>query len=157
MTDLDDLRHLSTGYAAAVDALDGDAFAALFTPEGELWVPDVSRGTEPTIRRAGTEELRRIPAGLARYHSTNHRIGATTYELRGDTAVGTVIGEAHHLAASSGTVDAGQNGGPGVDTIWYLRYEDEYARETVGWRIARRSLHLQSIEVREVVQIGPGR
>ena len=43
MTDLDDVRHLSTGYAAAVDALDGDAFAHLFTTDGELWVPDVTR------------------------------------------------------------------------------------------------------------------
>jgi SnoaL-like domain len=156
MTDLDDLRHLSTGYAAAVDALDGEAFAALFTTDGELWVPDASLVAEPTIRRAGSEQLRRIPAGLARYHSTNHRIGATTYELRGDTAVGTVIGEAHHLTASAGTI-AGRDGGPGVDTIWYLRYEDEYARESTGWRIARRALHLQSIEERQLDQIGPGR
>src|SRR5271155_3580834 len=118
MNDLDDLRRLSTGYAAAVDTLDGDAFADLFTTDGELWVPDVAQGTEPTIRRAGADQLRRIPAGLARYHSTNHRIGATSYELHDDAAVGTVVGEAHHLTASAGAVAVDRDGGPGVDTIW---------------------------------------
>ncbi len=157
MTDLDDLRHLSTGYAAAVDALDGDAFAELFTTDGELWVPDVTRGGEPTICRTGADQLRRIPSGLARYHSTSHRVGATSYELRAGTAVGTVIGVAHHLSASPGAAGRGPDGGPGIDTIWYLRYEDEYRRESHRWLIARRALHLRSIEERDVDHIGPGR
>ena len=157
MTDVDDLRRLSAGYAAAVDALDGDAFADLFTTDGELWVPDAALGAEPTIRRAGAEQLRRIPSGLARYHSTSHRVGATSYELRSDMAVGTVIGEAHHLTASAEAAAGDRDGGPGVDTIWYLRYEDEYRRVTEGWRIAKRALHLLSIEERSVDQLGPGR
>jgi hypothetical protein len=161
MTDLDDLRCLSTGYAAAVDALDGDAFAALFTTDGELWVPDVSRSTVPTIRRAGVEELRRIPRGLARYHSTCHRVGATSYEFDASTATGVVIGVAHHFTATASVttaaVAAGRDGGPGVDTIWYLRYEDAYRREAGGWRIARRELHLRWVEERSVDHIGPGR
>jgi ketosteroid isomerase-like protein len=161
MTDRDDIRRLSTGYAAAVDALDGDAFAALFTADGELWVPDVRRSLVPTIRRAGFEELRRIPDGLARYHATCHQVGATSFDVDvdGSTATGTVMGVAHHLTASASGVAAatGGDGGPGVDTIWYLRYEDEYRRDPDGWRIAKRELHLRSVEERSVDHTGPGR
>jgi len=157
MTDLDDLRRLSTGYAAAVDALDGDAFAVLFTTDGELWVPDPTRGTMPTICRAGTEELRRVPDGLSRYRSTRHRIGPTSYVVNGGTATGEVTGVAHHLSASPVASDTGPDGGPGVDTIWFLRYEDEYRRLAAGWRIARRALHLRWVEERPVDHAGPGR
>jgi hypothetical protein len=157
MTDKDDLRSLSTGYAAAVDSLDGDAFAALFTTDGELWVPAVGRGTAPTICRTGVEQLRRIPDGLAGFHGTRHRVGATSYEVHGDTAVGTVTGVAHHLTASGGADGNGRDGGPGIDTIWYLRYEDEYRRGADGWLIAKRALHLRSTEERVVGHTGPGR
>lgn len=170
MTDEDELRALSVGYAAAVDALDGDAFAALFTGDGELWVPDVTVGSEPTICRSGHDALARIPGGLARYHVTHHRVGPSVLDVDGDTATGEVAGVAHHLRATDPADPAGadgeradgspasdRDGPPGTDTVWFLVYRDRYRREPDGWRIARRALHLRWIEERAVHHVGPPR
>ncbi len=162
MTVDDDLRSLSTAYAAAVDGLDGAAFAALFTGDGELWVPDPRRGPDPIHRRSGRAELERIPAGLARYHVTHHTVWSTRYAVTGGEATGEVTGVAHHLAADGdgpGDRATGRavDDGPGTDTVWYLRYEDAYRRTGSGWRIARRALHLRDLEVRAVARLGPGR
>lgn len=150
--DEDGLRLLSTGYAAAVDALDGAAFAALFLPDGELWVPDASSGPDPVICRTGHDALGRIPSGLARFHATHHRVTGAQYEVHGNTATGEVVGVAHHLGAGAAGGD-----GAGTDTIWYLRYSDTYSRTGDGWRIARRALYLRGIEERPVARLGPGR
>ena len=148
---VDAVAALALGYAAAVDALDGPAFADLFTDDGELWVPDLAAGGAPTIRRAGRDQLLAIPSGLARYHVTHHAVRGSTYEVSGDTATGEVTGVAHHLLA---TDDAGHGG---VDVIWYLRYVDGYVDSDRGWRIGRRTLHLRGIEERPVLHLGPGR
>ena len=155
MTDQDALRALSAGYAAAVDALDGDGFAALFTGDGELWVPDRPAGTEPTVCRSGHGALARIPSGLARYHATHHRVGPAVYTVDGDSASGEVAGVAHHLTAAGppGAAD----GGPGTDTVWFLVYRDDYRRVGGRWRIARRALHLRWVEERSVEHVGPPR
>ena len=155
MTDEDALRALSAGYAAAVDALDGDAFAALFTEDGELWVPDVSVGNEPTVCRSGGDALARIPSGLARYHVTHHRVGPAVVTVDGDSATGEVAGVAHHVTATGPAAAPG--GGPGTDSVWFLVYRDRYRREVGGWRIARRALHLRWVEERRVDHVGPPR
>ncbi|MGD0882289.1 MAG: nuclear transport factor 2 family protein [Acidimicrobiales bacterium] len=153
-----DLRALSVAYAGAVDTLDGPAFAALFTVDGELWVPDGSRGDAPTICRAGTDALEAIPSGLRRYVATYHRVGPATYAVDGDSATGEVTGVAHHLGRpAGGPAGTGDEDRGGLDTIWYLRYADDYRRLDTGWRIARRVLHLRRIEERPVGRIGPGR
>ena len=142
---------LSFGYAAAVDAMDGPAFADLFTDDGELWVPDLAGGGAPTIRRAGRDQLSAIPSGLARYHATHHAVRSSTYEVSGTTATGAVTGVAHHLLAH------GDGGLGGLDVIWYLRYVDDYVATDRGWRIDRRVLHLRGVEERRVQHLGPGR
>jgi hypothetical protein len=153
MTDVAALRTLSTGYADAADRLDGVAFAGVFTVDGELWVPDATEQRAPTIRRAGTEVLSRIPSGLAGYHVTHHRVGPARFTVDGDAATGEVLGVAHHVAAApDGTGPA-----VGTDTIWYLRYADDYRRVDGGWRIARRALHLRWVEERPLDHLGPGR
>jgi len=157
MTDTAELRGLALGYAAAVDALDGEAFADLFTVDGELWVPDVRVGPEPTVRRSGTGQLQRVPSGLARYHATHHAIGPAAYAVDGAGATGDVAGVAHHLAATGGAAADVPGGGPGTDIVWYLRYDDRYRRDGGRWRIARRTLHLLRVEERSVDHVGPGR
>ncbi|HEX7459777.1 MAG TPA: nuclear transport factor 2 family protein [Acidimicrobiales bacterium] len=142
---------LALGYAAAVDAMDGRAFADLFTDDGELWVPDLAAGGTPTIRRAGRDQLSAIPSGLARYHATHHALRSSVYEVSGPAATGAVTGVAHHLLAPGD----GELGG--VDVIWYLRYVDDYVATDRGWRIGRRVLHLRGIEERRVLRLGPGR
>ena len=155
MTDEEALRALAVGYAAAVDTLDGPAFAALFCEDGELWVPDTSRGPEPTVCRSGAS-LGAIPGALARYHSTCHAVWSVGYSVDVDEATGEIRGVAHHFGAAGGDQVA-RPFGPGTDTIWYLRYVDAYRRTPDGWRIARRALHLRDLEVRTVRVLGPGR
>ena len=70
-------------YADAVDALDGAAFAALFTEDGELWVPGPRPGSGPVDRRSGAPALARIPSGLARYHGPTTAVGARPYTVDG--------------------------------------------------------------------------
>ena len=146
------LRRVAYGYAAAVDALDGPAFADQFTGDGELWVPDPRVGSEPTIVRSGRAALERIPSGLAEYHVTYHAIWSTRYDIDGDRARGTVTGVAHHV-----TPDRGEGAVGGVDAVWYLRYADEYVRAGDAWRLTRRSLHLRHLEYRRITHVGPGR
>jgi SnoaL-like domain len=132
--------------------LDGEAFADLFTPDGELWVPDVAADGAPTICRRGREQLSRIPSGLARYHATRHAVGTATYTVDSRTASGEVTGVAHHLRAGPGPGHSG-----GVDVIWYLRYVDDYVRSGDGWLLDRRVLRLRGIEERALTRLGPGR
>ena len=167
------LRDLSISYAACVDRLDGSGFAALFVADGELWVPDAAHGYTPTICIAGSAALERVPSGLARYHSTRHEVERATYDGDsdgdshgdsdggGDRATGEITGIAHHLSPAPVDPDgpAGRDPAdlPGIDTVWYLRYVDEYRRGSDGWRIARRVLHLDRVEEQPVDRLGPGR
>ena len=90
---------MALGYAVAVDALDGAAFADLFTPDGELWVPRPGGDGTPAVCRAGRSRLEAIPSGLARYHATHHAVLGATYDVEDGTATGEVVGVAHHLGA----------------------------------------------------------
>ena len=145
------LRAVSFGYAAAVDDGDGARFAALFTEDGELVVPNYPDDLRPLVVRTGTEQLRGIPGGLARYEWTFHQLAEPQLTFpdgdgRPTTATGSVRGVAHHV-----TADPSPSGPLGTDTVWYLRYADDYRRVEDDWRIARRVLHLQWVEERPVV------
>jgi SnoaL-like domain len=150
--DVTALTALALGYAAAVDTLDGPTFADLFTEDGELWVPDPRTGFAPTVVRSGRTRLERIPSGLAAYHRTHHAVWSATYGIDGDRATGEVAGVAHHLAPDE---EEGATGG--TDTVWYLRYADDCVRSGGRWLLARRTLHLTSIEERRIDPVGPGR
>jgi len=145
------LRALSYGYAAAVDDRDGEAFARLFVPDGELVAPDVKGDLSPTFSRKGQDRLRRVLDGLDRYRHTFHEVTTARYEIVEETASGLVWCTAHHLAAD----ETDRVPPPGTDTVWGIRYVDDYRRTSEGWRIARRVLHLLWIAERPVLQIGP--
>jgi SnoaL-like domain len=138
------LYQLSTAYAAAVDRRDGVGFAALFVASGELLVPDVPADLGPVISRTGHEALRRIPDGLRRYDRTFHQVSNHRFSIDGDRATGDVQCVAHHVLAAHG--HGADPPGRGTDTVWFIRYRDDYVRTTDGWRFGRRALHLQWIE-----------
>ncbi|HEV3366806.1 MAG TPA: nuclear transport factor 2 family protein [Acidimicrobiales bacterium] len=156
------LRALSTAYAAAVDACDGAMLTSLFVPEGELVVPNYPDDLRPTITRKGHEALRRLPDGLRRYHRTFHQVSNHNYAIEGDRATGKVLCVAHHVTGAGGRAEDGRadDGRAGTDTVWFIRYVDEYRRTGAGWRIERRQLHLLWVEERPVAVLGaapPGR
>ena len=138
------LRHLSTAYAAAVDARDGDRFAELFLTDGELVVPDFPDDLRPVITRAGHDALRNVPQGLRRYARTFHQVSNHQFAVDGDRATGEVQCVAHHVSAIDG--DGPEEPRAGTDVVWFIRYADEYRRTASGWKFERRSLHLQWVE-----------
>jgi hypothetical protein len=153
-----ELAALSTAYASAVDERDGRRLASLFTPEGELVLPDVPRDLRPVIIRAGHEVLRHVPDGLRRYERTFHQVSNHHFTLDGDRATGEILCVAHHVGPADPGPGPGKvvSGSPAVtDTVWYIRYRDDYRRADGAWRIARRELHLQWVESRAVSLLAP--
>ena len=161
-SDAEALRALSADYAAAVDGRDGDAFAALFSASGELLVPDVPDDLSPVVRRAGRESLRLVPDELRRFARTFHQVSDHRFVFKGDRALGEVRCVAHHVAvASRGHRTRGRSRGKtgdsvGTDTVWFIRYVDDYLRTPAGWRFERRALHLEWIEERPVTVLPTG-
>jgi uncharacterized protein (TIGR02246 family) len=142
LSDSDALRALSAAYAAAVDARDGEGFAALFVETGELLVPGSPADGRPVVSRAGTDTLRSVPEGLRRFERTFHQVSNHRFSIDGDRATGDVYCIAHHVSA----VSAAGTDTAGTDTVWFIRYRDDYARTPEGWRFERRALHLQWVE-----------
>ncbi len=140
------LYDLSVRYAAAVDVRDGDGFARLFEPDGELVVPDYPNDLRPVVTRSGPVALRRVPEGLRPYYLTFHQVSNPQFRIEGDEATGTVQCVAHHLSGPPPEA---------VDTVWFIRYEDTYRRRDRTWRFRRRALHLQWVEHHPVSRLGP--
>lgn len=139
-----DLYELSVRYAAAVDERDGDEFADLFEPDGELVVPDFPRDLRPVTTRSGREQLRRVPRALEGYVLTFHQVANAQFGIDGDRAQGDVQCIAHHLSGSPPEA---------TDTVWFIRYRDSYRRRAGVWRFVRRVLLLQWVERHPVDQM----
>ncbi len=153
-----ELRDLSFAYAAAVDDRDGPRLAGLFLVDGVLVVPRFPEVMEPVVTRQGAEALRAVPEGLRRFERTLHEVTATWSTVDGDRATGDVRCTAHHLSRTDGAARAaGGRRREAIDSVWFIRYGDEYVRTSRGWRIARRVLHLQWVEEHDVVRVGPPR
>jgi hypothetical protein len=133
-----DLEDLSHRYAAAVDAWDGRAVAALFTADGRLVVhapPPI-----PVTEHVGAESISARIDALRRYQWTRHEVGAHASETsdEGDTAAGVTECTAHHV---------GGEAGDGMDRVARIRYLDRYALVDGEWRFAERAVHIDRDEV----------
>ena len=147
MSEFDDrlaLRELVERYALGVDRRAAADVAALFEPEGVLAVPVVPNGLDPTVERRGRAAIEEALGALDRYVATFHAVVGHVVELDRDTATGTTSCVAHHVTG----------GGDGShDTVWMMRYRDDYRRQTDGWRFSRRALTVDWIEERPVCQV----
>ena len=152
---VEEMKALSTEYGAAADDRDGERFAGLFVVDGDLVVPDYPADLRPVITRSGHDSLRQVPDRLRIYARTFHQVSNHRYVLDGATATGTVLCVAHHASVADGP-DGGTDGdgGGGTDTVWFIRYHDNYRLTDAGWRFARRELHLQWVEVRAIAPPG---
>jgi uncharacterized protein (TIGR02246 family) len=148
----EELRHLSTEYAAAADERDGQRFAGVFTPDGELVVLRPQDQHHPVSTRSGRDQLAESTDALSRYARTFHQLSNHRYRIGDGEAWGEVLCTAHHASATPGGSDPGAT--PGTDVVWVIRYRDTYRDTGPAWRIARRELHLQWVEERPIVAPG---
>lgn len=139
--ELSDLVHR---YAAYVDARRFDEVAELFTDTAQLVVPDPPAQLCPALRHDGRAGVRSALAALDGVLRTQHGIAGEVYTGDGDSASGAIAGVAHHWTRRDGSY---------TDLIWYLRYDDEYRRTDAGWRIARRALTIDAIEIQRASQV----
>ncbi len=148
MSDEQELCDVSAAYAAFVDERNGPSLATLFADGGRLVVPDYPHDLRPVVVWSGHDELARVVDGLRRYLVTFHHTSDHRFAIAAERATGTVRCVAHHV---------GPGDGFGVlDTVWFIRYADEYLRTPGGWRFASRTLHLDFVEQHPVVRVGPG-
>jgi hypothetical protein len=116
------LRDLAVRYATAADSRDPDAFTRIFFPDATV---TVVMG-EKSQAISGHEELRAIPERLKWYERTFHQLGQSSYRMGRGDATGQVYCTANHLRAE-------------VNTVMYIRYEDEYGHNATGqWLIRSR-------------------
>ncbi|BBX61478.1 hypothetical protein MSAS_06520 [Mycobacterium saskatchewanense] len=142
---LSDLVHR---YAASIDDRQFRTAAALFTAEAELAVPDPPGELGPVRRHRGLEAIAAAVAAVATVERTEHAIVGEVYDgaPRPDAATGRVVCVARHW---------NRRGDELADVAWHLRYDDEYALTDVGWRISRRALTINAIEIHPVRRLRP--
>jgi hypothetical protein len=140
---LTDLVHL---YGAAVDDRRFEDVVELFTDTAELRLPDPPRGLGPVRVHRGRAGVRAAMAALADIERTEHELVGEVYAAQPepDYALGRITCVAHHWTRRDGHV---------TDLVWHLRYDDEYLRTPLGWRIHGRALTINAIETRPVLRL----
>lgn len=135
---LSDLVHR---YAAYADARRFDDLVELFTATAQLTLPKPPEHLTPVITHKGHLGVRTAMTALGAVRRTQHAIVGELYSgaSADDAATGSITGVAHHW------IEADEQF---TDTVWYLRYTDEYHRTETGWRIALRALSIDAIETR---------
>jgi hypothetical protein len=122
------LRRLAEDYAAAADAADGDAFAAVFTPDGILEVKQAGFD-DPVVHAEGSEELAAVMLLFGPFIFTMHLVCNHRVAIDGDRAAGETYCIANHVTQ----VEGGRE-----NMVQYIRYLDQYERTEAGWRFSRR-------------------
>ncbi|WP_280828738.1 nuclear transport factor 2 family protein [Mycobacterium sp. OTB74] len=136
-----DLADLVHRYAAAVDDRRFDDVVELFTDTGELVMPQPPADLEPVVVKRGHAGVREAMGALTGVNRTQHEIVGEVYSGGPAEAQGRITCVAHHWTKTADGV---------TDLVWHLRYDDEYQRTEIGWRIQRRALTLNAIETRSI-------
>jgi hypothetical protein len=135
-----DLVHL---YAAAVDDRRFADVIELFTETAELRLPDPPRELEAVIVKRGRTGVGEAMAALRGVDRTEHAIVGEVYADGPEPgyALGRITCIAHHWTRAAAQV---------TDVVWHLRYDDEYLRTPLGWRIHGRRLTINATETRPI-------
>ena len=127
------MRDLAHRYAAAVDDRRFADVAALFAAQGVLATARPPAHLDPVDRHIGPDGVLAALAALDAVPLTFHAVVGQEY----DGTRGRIACVAHH-------VTAGQDGPQ--DTVWHLRYLDDYVETAQGWRFALREVHVDLVE-----------
>ena len=140
------LADLVHAYAAGIDDGRFDDVVELFTDTAELRLPDPPQILDPVRRHRGPAAIRAALDSVAAMPRTEHAIVGEVYSLgdTSDAAVGRIACVAHHWS---------QHGEQITDLVWHVRYNDEYARTSAGWRFQLRALTINAIETRPAGRI----
>ncbi len=128
-------------YAAAVDDRDVESVIGLFAADGELVLPEPPDVLDPVRFHRGPAALREALGAAAGAGRTHHAINSEVYSpgANPDVAQGRIAATAHHWSRRSDGI---------ADLVWYVRYDDDYARVGSGWVLTRRALTIDAIETR---------
>jgi uncharacterized protein (TIGR02246 family) len=133
LQDRADIQSLIVRYGTALDTLDADGYAAVFTEDAEL---DVAGNV-----RKGRQQIRAIVTGLQESRATNKANGTPTSALVhviSNTSIEIVTGtEARHHSYWQ-TVRVGANNQITVGAIG--RYDDELIKRNGRWLIRSRKI-----------------
>jgi hypothetical protein len=119
------IGELTVRYGQHYDDGDGDAWAALFAPDGRFFLPD---GTEIV----GTVALAALPAaGVRRFPGIRHFGGAPALTVDGEHVQGRSYMQAQQL-----------DGDGRLQPLMTGEYHDVFARVDGAWRFAQRRIVL---------------
>ncbi|SPM26960.1 nuclear transport factor 2 family protein [Mycobacterium terramassiliense] len=135
-------------YAANVDDGQFDSVVTLFTEDAELVLPEPPAALEPIRSHRGRAAIAGAVAAVAAVTRTEHAIIGEVYDdgPGPGAASGRVACVAHHWSRREDEV---------LDSVWHLRYDDDYRLTDTGWRIARRALTINAIETRTARKLLP--
>ncbi|MGE0484510.1 MAG: nuclear transport factor 2 family protein [Gammaproteobacteria bacterium] len=132
LTDEAAIRALMDRYGATVDERDWDGFAVLFTDPLATDFSGIDPAFAPaTVARA--DHVAGTRAVLAQFDATQHMITNVQIALDGERARCRAVMRAEHWLS-------GLRGAPRY-TLFGV-YENEFVRESGGWRIARLALRV---------------
>ena len=143
-----EIAELCHRYAVLVDARELAEVGALFADDAELVLPeppDRLTGVRSVRGRAAIEQTLQAVVGLA---ATAHAVlaGAVKDGPSDGQRRATGLGCGHRSGAPSGRRPDGY-----TNTVWFLRYHDDYRRVDGQWRFSRRQLDISWIERRPVL------
>ena len=118
------ISDLLVRFASALDTRDFAGYAALYTHDGILELPDPKASCHFTLRQPELAEA--VPKSLGRYSATHHLSCNHQIDIDGDRAKSRSYLQAVHVGI--GPRDHWSAGG------WY---DCEYRREPDGWRFTR--------------------
>jgi SnoaL-like domain len=142
-TDRAALTDLVHRYAAGIDDRQFNSVTTLFTDDAELKLPDPPTTLEPVHQHCGRAAIGTAIRAVAATIRTEHAIVGEVYDVgpQPDSARGRIACVAHHWTQHADQL---------TDTVWHLRYDDEYRLTDAGWRIAGRTLTINAVETRPV-------
>jgi hypothetical protein len=125
------IQHVIASYAEAIDNRDWDALDRVFTADAVIDYTEMGgiRGDLPAIKAF----LDRSLGAGGRYARTQHMLGQSYVELRGDSA-------SARTACFNPMIAGGRLGENGAEDLHFcgLWYRDTLLRTSCGWRISAR-------------------